>query len=215
VTDALGKLAPRSPRRLLDELAAKGQKAAAGGKDRPLVTIHLSTGHDVSGRVVALGDDGGLAVVALHVGGTIALPQVAHVRLDHVVAVTHDLANERSAIADQPVPGRLELMRALHERGGAINAKIGKTLELALHDPLSDDDRRSIGIQLSTLIVVLSKLADDDMGRDALKALDMSRVGCTPSGNASKNAGVLLIEVPRAEDAWDERTAKATIEKAL
>jgi hypothetical protein len=116
---------------------------------------------------------------------------------------------------DHPVPGRLELMRALHERGGAINSKIGKTLELVLHEPLSDDDRRAIGAQLTTLIVVLSKLADDAMGRDALKSLDMIRLGCAPTGHVAKSGGVLVIELPRVEDAWDERETRSQIEKAL
>src|SRR5688572_4980814 len=114
------KFAPRAPRRILEELVARGQKAATTGKDRPLVTLLLTTGRDVTGRAVAIADDGGIAMIALHVGGPVSAPAVTHVRIDHIVAVTHDVATAKPPMADEPAPGRLELTRAMVQPASAL-----------------------------------------------------------------------------------------------
>jgi hypothetical protein len=205
---------PRAPRRLLEELVERGQRAAVTGKDRPLVTIQLSTGRDLVGRVVALRDDGGIAVCALHVGGTAAEPQVAHVRVDQIAVITYDL--DRPAHADEPAPGRLELSRALSERTASIAARLGTALAITVHEPLGEDDRRAVLAAIPTLERVIGKLADDDLGKEALGALSSVRLGASVRGGARKDGTTLTIEVPRgADDAWDENAMRVAVEKAL
>jgi hypothetical protein len=212
----LAKLAPRAPRRILEEIVARGQKAAVTGKDRPVVTLLLTTGRDVTGRAVAIADDGGLAMIALHVGGPISAPQVAHVRVDQIVAVTHDLATPRPPMADEAAPGRLELARALAPHAAQVSAKIDKKLELSPNEPLDDDDRRAVMAAIPLFAQVLGKLAEDAIGKDALRLLSEIRLGASARGDARTAGGVLTVEVPRSsDDAWDERAFKAAIEKAL
>ena len=215
MTDALARLTARSPRRLLDELAARAQKAAAAGKDRPLVTVHLATGRDLVGRIVAVGDDGGIAVLALFVGGTLATPQVAHVRVDQVVAVTHDPVAPRPASEDPP-PGRLEIARALGERAAGLASRLARPVELVAADGLGDDERRAVMAAIPIAAAVLGRLADDAMGREALAAVTTVRLGAATHGSVRRDGATLTIEVPRApDDAWDEAAMRAAVEKVL
>jgi hypothetical protein len=215
-TDLLAKLVPRAPRRLLEELVERGQRAAATGKDRPLVTVLLAAGRDIVGRVVALRDDGGIAVCALHIGGSPAAPQVAHIRVDQIAAITYDMVGDRPPLADEPAPGRLELARALSERTASIAARLGATLSIAVHEPLGEDDRRAVMAAIPTLEQVIGKLADDAIGKDALRTLTAVRLGASVRGGVRKDGTTLTIEVPRgAEDTWDEASMRAAVEKAL
>jgi hypothetical protein len=213
----LAKLAPRAPRRILEELVARGQKAAVTGKDRPVVTLLLTTGRDVTGRAVAIADDGGLAVIALHVGGPISAPQVTHVRVDQIVAVTHDVTTPRPPMADEPAPGRLELTRALAPHAAHLSSRIDHKLALVPNEPMDDDDRRAVMATISLFAQVLGKLADDPMGTEALRHLSEIRLGAAAKGDVrTAGGGVLVVEVPRSsDDAWDERALKNAIEKAL
>src|SRR5688572_5342074 len=92
--DLLAGAEPRSPRSILDELAARSRRAFAHGRQRPDIAIYLSSGPVIAGRLVSVGDDRGVPVAILHVGGNAVTPRVASVRVDQVIAVIHDLAHE-------------------------------------------------------------------------------------------------------------------------
>lgn len=214
--DRLAELNPRAPRRLLDELAGKAARAAAQGKDRPQVTVMLATGRELAGRVVAIGDEGGVVVLALHVGGPASAPTVTHVRVDQVIAVTVDVAPDKPAF-DGPPPGRLELARALGDHAAALTSVLGGApVALSTADPLGDDERHAVAAALPTLAKVLLALAADDLGKDALRGLAAIKVGAAGKGSVTQTAGTLSIDVPRSsDDAWDERAMRREIEKAL
>jgi hypothetical protein len=200
--DRLADLNPRAPRRLLDELAGKAARAAAQGKERPQVSVMLATGRELAGRVVAIGDEGGVVVLALHV--------------DQVIAVTVDVAPDKPAF-DGPPPGRLELARALGDHAAALAAALGGApVALSTADPLGDDERHAVAAALPTLAKVLLALAADDLGKDALRGLAAIKVGAAGKGSVSQSAGTLSVDVPRSsDDAWDERAMRREIEKAL
>lgn len=213
----LAKFQPRAPRRILEELVARGAKAAVTGKDRPVVTLQLVTGRDVTGRAVAIADEAGLAMIALHVGGPLSAPTVTHVRIDQVVAVTHDVATDKPPMADEAAPGKLQLTRELAQKVAPVVAnKVDKPIAVVPNEPLGDDDRRAVMAAIPLLATVLGTIASDAIGADALRKLSEIRTGAATRGDVRIQGDILVIEVPRAaDDAWDERTLKAAIEKSL
>ncbi len=210
----LGSISPRSPRHVLEELASRGTRAVAAGKERPLVTLELASGRQIEGRCVAVGDDGGMAVALLHVGGSERAPQVAHVRTDHVVAVRYELVKDPPPA--QAAPGRLELTRAVSGAAEEVAHKLGAKLELALADPLDEAQRQAVATLLPSLRQALGQLAADPMGKEALGALTAVRLGASTARGVVKASGELHVDapLPPAEE-WTTAELVKAIERAL
>ncbi|HEX7836828.1 MAG TPA: hypothetical protein VF469_05160, partial [Kofleriaceae bacterium] len=134
--DVTGELGPRSPRRLLEDLAQLARILAANGRARPEVELYLASGQLVKGRIAAVGDgddrSGPIAVVI--VGGTPRAPATAYVRIDQVIAVTVADAGVllRAPTSDAPAPSRLELQRQASARGEALGARLGRALPVEI-----------------------------------------------------------------------------------
>lgn len=77
---AVGVVAARAPRRVLDDAARRGGT----------VTVILASGRELTGVVLATGADAGEAVLALVLPLADGRRSVTHVRLDAVVAVIVD-----------------------------------------------------------------------------------------------------------------------------
>ena len=86
----ISELAPRSPLRLLEDLAQLAQGFAAIGRPRPEIELHLAGGSLIKGRLAAVGrgDDRSGPIAVVIVGGSQRAPTAAYVRIDHVAAVT-------------------------------------------------------------------------------------------------------------------------------
>jgi hypothetical protein len=207
-------ISPRSPRHALEDLIVRGDRAAAAGKERPLVSLELASGRQLEGRAVAIADDGGLAVVLLHTGGSERAPQVLHLRIDVIVAVGY-LAGQDKPV-EQAAPGRLELARSLSSSAEALTDKLGSKLALVLADPLDDDQRRAVAAMLPALRPALTQLAADAMGKEALTALAAIRIGAAASRGVVKTSGELHIDAPLPPaDEWLTGELVTEIEKAL
>lgn len=210
----LGQVAPRSPRHVLEDLAARGERAVAGGKERPQVSLELASGRQLQGRVVAVGDDGGLPMVLLHTGGSERAPQVMHVRADHVVAVSYDVVKE--APPDRAAPGRLEIARLLTAAAEELAGPLGRKLEVAAADPLDEAQRHAVAALVPTLRQALVRLAGDEMGREALSALGALRIGAASQRGAVKASNELHVDAPLPPgDEWTTAELQAALEKAL
>lgn len=209
------EVVPRSPRAILDELAARHRKALArGGAPGPEVAVYLASGPIVVGRVLAVGDDRGAALAVLHISGDLAAPRVVTVRVEQVIAIAHDLLPPAAITA--PAPGRLEVARALAAFAPAIASRLGIGLELRLADDLDDAARHAVAAATPGLGALLTALAADDHGRAALLMLTTVRVGAAVTGAVRRDGAVLVIDVPRSlDDAWTEAEARAAIERAL
>lgn len=208
----LAALAPQSPRRALEELVARGQRAAAAGHDRPVVSLELMSGRSLAGRCVAVAEDGGLSMVLLHTGGSERAPQVMQVRLDQVVAVGY----EPVAQPQQPTgaaPGRLELTRGLAGVAEEVSRVLGAKLELTLADPADDPGRRAVAALVPALRQALARLAADAMGKEALRALAVVQVGAGARRAVTASGGSLRVD--GAEEEWTANELVAAIEKAL
>lgn len=208
----LAALVPQSPRRALEELAARGKRAAAAGHDRPVVSLELMSGRSLAGRCVAIAEDGGLSMVLLHMGGSERAPQVMQVRLDQVVAVGY----EPVAQAQQPTgaaPGRLELSRGLAGVAEEVARVLGARLELVLAEPADEPGRHAVAALVPVLRQALVRLAADAMGKEALRALASVQVGAGPRRAVMASRGSLRVE--GAEEEWTVSELVAAIEKAL
>jgi len=212
--DPVARVRPRSPRRLLEELAGAAERLAATGRPRPRVTLHLTTGRDLVGRLVAVGEDGGSAVAALHVGGDADL---AHVRVDLVAAVTvHEpIVPARTAA---PAPGRLELARQLKARSHALASALGAELPIALDEGVAGDpDLRAVAALLAILDDALAAVIADPMGKEAVTSqIESLRLGAGEESSARLVGRVLHLRAARDELAqWTPAELRAAIEKAL
>jgi len=212
--DPVARVRPRSPRRLLEELAGAAERLAATGRPRPRVTLHLTTGRDLVGRLVAVGEDGGSAVAALHVGGDADL---AHVRVDVVAAVTvHEPVVPARSTA--PAPGRLELARQVAQRSQALASALGAELPIALEEGMSGDpDLRAVAALLAVLDDALAGIVADPLGKDAVRTQIASlRVGAGEESSARLVDRVLHLRFARDDLAqWTPPELRAAIEKAL
>jgi hypothetical protein len=214
VADPVGRVRPRSPRRLLEELAGAAERLAATGRPRPRVTLHLTTGRDMVGRLVAVGEDGGSAVAAVHVGGD---ADVSHVRVDLVAAVTvHEpVVPARTATE---APGRLELARQVKARAQALAAALGAELPIALDEGVAGDaDLRAVAALLAILDDALAAVLADPLGKDAVRThVDSLRLSAGEESSARLVGRVLTIRAARDELAqWTPAELRAAIEKAL
>lgn len=210
----LKTIAPRSPRHVLEELVARGDRAAAAGKDRPVVTLELASGRQLQGRCVAVADDGGLAMALFHTGGSERAPQVMHVRTDRVVAVTYDAAKE--APPDHAAPGRLEIVRLCAAAGDEVSAALGRKLDVLPAEPLDEAQRHAVAQLAPILRQALARLAADAMGKEALAAITAIRVGATAAGGVVKASGELHVDgvlAPGDEPTTAQLTAM--LERAL
>ncbi len=204
----------RSPRSILDELAARARRAAAGGRDRPDVAIYLASGPVLAGRLVTVGDDRGTPVALLHVSGPAAAPRVASVRIDQIIAVIHDLG--RDVVEVGPAPGRLEVVRAWASHAAPLAAALGIAIELAVADGLDDAGRRATLAAAPLLGALLRQLATDDLGRHALLMFTTLRLGASRDGGVRKVGTILAIDVPEDPDrAWTAADLRTAVEKAL
>lgn len=208
----LGALVPQSPRRALEELVSRGQRAAAAGHERPGVSLELMSGRSLAGRCVAVSDDGGLTMVLLHTGGSERAPQVMQVRLDQVVAVGYEPVAP-ALQSTGAAPGRLELARGLASVGEELARAAGARLELVLREPADDAGRRAVAALVPVLRQALLRLAGDAMGKDALRALASVQVGAGPRHAVVASGGALHVE--GGDEEWTVGELVAAIEKAL
>lgn len=86
---------PRHPHLLLEDLAVIAARASAGDAvEAPVITLHLQTGRELRGRLVAVRRDRGESVVLLSQDGhDRSTSDEVHVLVAQVVAVAvHDAA---------------------------------------------------------------------------------------------------------------------------
>jgi len=214
VADVIGRVKPRSPRRLLEDLAAAAERLAATGRPRPRVTLHLTTGRDMAGRLLAVGEDGGSAVAVLHVGGDTDL---AHVRVELVAAVTVHEPIAPARTADE-APGRLELARQVAARSKSLAAALGAGMPIALDDVMvSDADLRAVAALLAVLDDALAGVLSDPLGVESMKReVDSLRLAAGEESSALVIGRVLHIRAARDElTRWTVAELRAAIERAL
>ena len=202
----LRDLAPRPPAQLLEELARVAKLLASAGRPRPDVELGLASGQVVKGKLVRV--EGGTALV--HTGGHARAPSVAYVRVEHIVVLTLPdasvLVHEPVLAAELPVPSRLELARKV----------AGLLPPIGFAEDLDDGARRAVGALVPLLTAILSELAHDPMGREALAQLEAIELSSGVTARVLREGKRLAIHAPvLAAEAFTLESLRAAIEKSL
>lgn len=218
--EILDKLKAASPRHLLEELAGLGVALANNDRPRPEVELFLESGQGLKGRIVSVSDDRGGAVALLVVGGSARAPAVTFVRVDRIAAVTVVDASllTRAPTPDAPVPSKLELARQAAARGDALANALGRPVPVQLGgaSELDDDGRRAIGGTLPLVVEVLTAIASDDMGREALRAIEAIELGAASSGEVHLDGKRLVVRAPKLlTEQYTRETLRKAIEKLV
>jgi hypothetical protein len=214
----LEQLKGGSPRHLLEDLARIGGALAKHDRARPEVELFLASGQTVHGRVVLVAEDGAVALV--QIGGSPQAPSVAFVRVDQIAAITVVDASllVKAPTADTPVPSKLELQRQAAARGDSLASTLGRTFALQLGGAteLDDEGRRAIGVAMPLVNDVLGAIAGDEMGREALRAIDVVELGAASSGEVSLAGKRLVVRAPKLlTEQYTHATLRKAIEKLL
>lgn len=177
--ETLAKLKAASPRNLLEELARVGAALAKLDRARPEVEVFLGSGQTIRGRIVSVADERGGAMALLHTAGPPRAPSVAYVRVDRVAAVTVSDASVlvHAPTSDAPVPSRLELARQLAARGELLAGSLGRPVPFTIASDVDDDARRAIGLALPLVTEVMTGIAGDEMGKDAIANITAIELG--------------------------------------
>jgi hypothetical protein len=218
--EVLERLVGASPRRLLEDLSRVAVALAKNDRARPEVELYLASGQVVKGRIVTVSDDRHGAVAVLQVGGNARQPAVTFVRVDQVSAVNVADASllVHAPISDAPAPSRLELQRQLAARLDGLHPKLGRPIQVNLGAASLDDDdsRRAVGALVPVLFDVLMSIAADDMGKQALSALEAIELSAAASGEVVKEQRGFLIRAPKLlTEQYTHQTLRKELEKHL
>jgi hypothetical protein len=220
--DVLAQLTGANPRKLLEDLARIGVALARNDRPRPEVECYLASGQLVRGRIVSVADDRQGAMALIAIGGNVRSPSVTFVRIDQIAAVTVVDASllVKAPVVDAPIPSKLELARQLAARADALAGPVGKRIELLLGgaSELDDDGRRAIGATLPLVADVLAAIAADEMGKDALRKLEVVELGAGSSGDVGTydSGRRLVIRAPKlVTEQYTAQTLRRAIEKLL
>ena len=219
----LERLVGAAPRRLLEDLSRVAVALAKHDRVRPEVELYLASGQVVKGRVVTVSDDRQGAVAVIQVGGSVRQPAVTFVRVDQVAAVTVADASllVNAPVSDAPAPSRLELQRQIAARLDGLHTKLGAkqpVIKLASVD--DDDSRRAVGVLLPVLFDVLMAIAADDMGKQAMGALESIELTADANGEVVnevvKGQRGFLIRAPKIlTEQFTLQSLRKEIEKHL
>jgi hypothetical protein len=210
--EVLARLTGASPGRLLEELSRIGATLAKHDRPRPEIELFLASGQGVKGRVVAVSE--GTAIV--HVAGNPRTPAVTFVRVDHIAAIT--VADASLLVTElrieAPVPSKLELQRQAAARGDGLATTLGRPFAVRLGgaSELDDDGRRAIGLALPLAVDVVTAIAGDELGREALAPIGELELGAARSAEVRREAGRLIIRAPTL---LSEQYTSATLRKAV
>ncbi len=216
------------PARPTDEvLAALASVSADAGKSSeglPVVTLHLASGRDLTGCVVALGDRRGTTVVVMQTGSSgrhDAGSDATYVALGSIAAVTvHDAASIAEALAggalhtNEPPPTRLAARRSVLEDSGRLSNALGTQIvyRVDIDGTADGEPMRSLTEASRRTCSVLIAVAGDDMGRQALAQVREVAVEVGGIANARRNGGTLLVT---ADNRVDPAELLKVIEAAL
>jgi len=230
--DILQRLPPRPLSRLLGDLAALRQRAAAGESvSVPLTTLHLRTGRDVVGWVVALDQAGWLLVHGAGPDPRQPGYDAVYLPLAAVEALTvHDapaaapfLSEGRLAAPEQPAPGlgpppsRLELKRKLAEHTNALRAAVGSSLSVEVEwsgVAAEGEALRTLDRLIEDTVKVAMELAKDEMGRSALGRLTRLCFGEGSSPDVRLDGTAVLV-VARLALGVAGRLGRSQLKEAL
>jgi hypothetical protein len=211
--EALRTLRPQSIEAAADELLALKRRADAGDEGPvPLVTLHLKSGRDLTGHLLARGATGSAAGGSwlLHVpgangaSGRFASDDAAYVPAGAIEAMTVHGAGQLALVvaALAPVPSRLELSRRVAELGRALSERThhGVAVEVDWERvPASEEMMKALAQTVELAARALAALAAEAAGREALQPVTTVRL-VNDGGVVRREGPALAIPVAVGDD---------------
>ena len=156
----------------------------------PRVTLHLTSGRDLSGWLLDVADDAGVSVALLRLEHRDTTDiSLVHVPIIAVQALTVRAATRlEQPTAALPKVTRLALRRSMSAMVARLHA-LGATLEITLPDEPSETDLEPLHSALQPLEQALSAILSDETGRQALAAISSLHlaVGDEPAVDVSQS----------------------------
>lgn len=223
-TKRLRALPARTPEQILATLASAAAEEGKRGGNLPAVTLSLGNGRDVSGFVVSLVEQRGVAAVVLQTGSTSrhdAGSDATYVNLGAVMAVTvHGAAAIAETLAggtlqvSEPPPTRLATRRSVLEDAGRLSNALGTQIvyRVDVDNTADGEPMRSLAEASRRTSNVLVAVAGDSMGKQALSQVREVAVEVGGIPNARRNGGTLLVT---ADHRVDSAELLKVIEAAL
>ncbi|MEL6341371.1 MAG: hypothetical protein AAGJ56_03550 [Myxococcota bacterium] len=188
----LRRLPARPVRELVRELLAR--------KVECLVTLHLTSGRDIQGQLVAVHarDERSLTMAPVQSA------DLTYLSLDSVEAVTVHSASALSHILSQgaldkpgeEVPSTLRLKRRCEQISAQLSALVSTKIvvECAWDTvPATDAARVSLGLCLEQFANALEAVASDAMGRNALNTIHRVVFGHAVQPHVERNGDILVV----------------------
>jgi hypothetical protein len=203
---ALAAFEPRPLEQLFEELTQAARQWKRGeAVHRPLVTLHLQSGRDVTGAVLDLFEPrvgGRTLLVSRRVPGRGPDTEVLLVPLAHVEAVTlHELPKASGAAATTEPPSPLQLKRKARALVDQHSALLGAPLAVDVGEAADDAALAALGQALEALGTVLAGICGDALGRESLKAGVTKFVVVTgASSQVTKQGGEVRVTTAVAAD---------------
>lgn len=172
---ALAAFEPRPVEQFVDELAQVARQWKRGeAVHRPLVTVHLQSGRDVTGAVLDLFEPrvgGRTLLVSRRAPGRGPDTEVLLVPMAHVEAMTlHELPRPAASSATAEPPSPLQLKRKARALVDQHSALLGAPLAVDVGEAGDDAALAALGQALEALGTVLAGICGDALGRESLKA---------------------------------------------
>jgi hypothetical protein len=168
---AIYALEPKTIDRLLGELADLASRAKRGEELRlPVVTMHLRSGRDLFGHVLAVGRDSSVLFHSIGRDHRSLDYDAVHLASSSIEAVTrHDVQNVgRAPDLSKDAPTKLELKR----KGASLEStfgELGAKLSINFGDSeLDEDQRRSLADLIEELSRIFGELLGDELGKEAI-----------------------------------------------
>jgi hypothetical protein len=208
--EALRRLAAQSIEAAADELLALRRRADGGEEvPVPLVTLHLKSGRDLVGHLLARGGDGGGSCL-LHVpgangaSGRFASDDAAYVPLAAIEALTvHSAGQLALAVAAlTPVPSRVELSRRVAELGRSLSERAhhGVSVEVDWERlPAGEESMKALAQTVEAASRALAAVAAETAGREALQPVTTVRL-VNDGGTVRREGPALAIPVAVGDD---------------
>jgi hypothetical protein len=211
--EALRRVAAQSIEAVADELLALRRRADLGeGLPLPLVTLHLKSGRDLIGHLLArsVAGAGAGGTWLMHVpgangaSGRFASDDAAYVPATAIEAVTvHGAGQLALAVAAlAPVPSRLELSRRVAELGRSLSERAhhGVAVEVDWERlPAGDESMKVLAQTVERTSQALAAVVSEMAGREALQPVTTVRL-VHDGGAVRREGAALAIPVAVTDD---------------
>ncbi len=192
---ALSSLQPKSPSKVLKELAEISAQARAGADLAfPTVTLHCRGGRDLTGQLFAV--DGGRleqTVLIIAQGRSAFTTNATYVSALNIEAVTvHDALNVGQP-GEEIAVGRLELDRAI-----ALCAATFPNTSIIVREEVVAADHEAIVSALTEITTASQAILSDPLGQEAFRPIERILFQATEAAAARRDNNTLHLDVARS-----------------